>query len=54
MSLPPDESPQTAATTAERKGKIGCGTISVLVVFFGIITAMCIGSVLIVAILALR
>ncbi len=57
MSDPSAEtnSPETEATAAPtRQGKIGLGTVSILVLFFGIISAMCIGAALIVAVIAFR
>ncbi len=54
MSDPEEQSQPPEPQPPGRQAKIGFGTVSILVVFFGIITAMCIGAVLIVAVLAFR
>ncbi len=54
MSDSQDQPDTSEPTTPTRQGKIGFGTVSILMIFFAILGAMCVGSVLIVAVLAFR
>ncbi len=54
MSDPQEQPELPEQSTPTRQGKIGLGTVSILMIFFAILGAMCVGSVLIVAVLAFR
>lgn len=49
-----DEPNPSEVPATPNRAKIGFGTLSIMMIFFGIITAMCIGAVLIVVVLAFR
>ncbi len=51
---PPSAADREEPDVPVRSGRIGFGTLSILVIFFGIISAMCLGAILIVVAIAFR